>query len=81
MKAESTCGLAGLLLRLMIFLTRFPSALVVIIVCSDVMGTRSVDVVGARDGSSVRSIGAVVVVGGGDCTSAMMGRSGDCKRL
>jgi hypothetical protein len=52
----------------MIFLTFLPSALVVMMVCSVVMGASSVEVAGSRDVSGVAS----AVWAGGDCTSAIM---------
>jgi hypothetical protein len=42
------------------------------IVCSVVMGTISVDEVGAAEESAVRSTAAGAETGGGDCTSAMV---------
>jgi hypothetical protein len=66
--AGSTCGRAGRRLRRMIFLTRLPSALVVMMVCSVVTGASSVDVEGAT--SSDASAGAVCA--DGDWTSAMV---------
>ena len=69
--AGSTCGLAGRRLRRMIFLIFLPSALVVMSGVSVVVGMMEVD---GFEGSSVRSFdaGAVAVVGGGVCTSAMV---------
>jgi hypothetical protein len=59
----------------MIFLTFLPSAFVVMMVCSVVMGARSVDVdvdvEGSRDMEGSLSGVASAVCAGGDCTSAM----------
>jgi pheromone shutdown protein TraB len=72
--AGSTCGRAGRRFRRMIFLTFLPSALVVIMVCSVVMGARSVDVEVVAAGSRAVSgfVGAGAVCAGGDCTSAIV---------
>lgn len=74
----STCGRAGRRLRRMIFFTRFPSALVVMMTWS-VVGWSVVGAAGTRDveadASSVVSDGSSALgttAGGGDCTSAML---------
>lgn len=68
--AGSTCGRAGRRLRRIIFLIFLPSALVVIMVCSVVRGTRSVEA--EVEGSAVVSGAVDAAAGGGDCTSAMV---------